>query len=131
MKDLNFGEAIQALKEGKRVARVGWNGKGMWIALFSSLTIGQDWGDNGVQFDFDEEKLGEDQFSHWKHYEQTPVLDGENGRIEETTHKLKDCICMFTATQEVQLGWLASQADILSEDWTILGDYGVLSETKE
>ena len=28
---LNFGEALGALKEGKRVAREGWNGKGMYI----------------------------------------------------------------------------------------------------
>lgn len=27
----NFGEAIEALKEGKRVARSGWNGKGMFV----------------------------------------------------------------------------------------------------
>ena len=25
-----FGEAIEALKEGKRVSREGWNGKNMW-----------------------------------------------------------------------------------------------------
>ena len=30
---LNFGEAIEALKKGERVARNGWNGKGMWLSL--------------------------------------------------------------------------------------------------
>jgi hypothetical protein len=30
---LNFGDAIAALKAGKRVARAGWNGKGMWLGL--------------------------------------------------------------------------------------------------
>ena len=29
---MNFGEAINAMKDGKRVQRAGWNGKGMWIA---------------------------------------------------------------------------------------------------
>ena len=29
--NLNFGQAIQALKHGKRVAREGWNGKNMWL----------------------------------------------------------------------------------------------------
>jgi len=29
---MNFGEAIIAMKDGKRVQRAGWNGKGMWIA---------------------------------------------------------------------------------------------------
>jgi hypothetical protein len=29
IKDLDFGEALKALKQGKRVARTGWNGKGI------------------------------------------------------------------------------------------------------
>lgn len=29
----NFGVALDLLKEGKRVHRAGWNGKGMWIVL--------------------------------------------------------------------------------------------------
>ena len=29
----NFGGAIFALKQGKKVARFGWNGKGMWLTL--------------------------------------------------------------------------------------------------
>ena len=33
---MNFGNAIEALKEGKRVARAGWNGKGMWLAYVSA-----------------------------------------------------------------------------------------------
>ena len=31
----NFGDALKALKEGKKVARMGWNGKNMWIALIN------------------------------------------------------------------------------------------------
>ena len=30
---MNFGQAIEALKEGKRVARKGWNGKGIYLEL--------------------------------------------------------------------------------------------------
>ena len=30
---MNFGQAIEALKQGKRVARFGWNGKGIFIEL--------------------------------------------------------------------------------------------------
>ena len=33
---MNFGQAIEALKLGKRVAREGWNGKGMHIELYVS-----------------------------------------------------------------------------------------------
>jgi hypothetical protein len=30
---MNFGEALTKLKGGWKVAREGWNGKGMWIAV--------------------------------------------------------------------------------------------------
>jgi len=30
---MTFGEAVKFLKEGHRIARVGWNGKGMFIFL--------------------------------------------------------------------------------------------------
>ena len=30
---MNFGYAIEAIKEGKKVARSGWNGKSMFIFL--------------------------------------------------------------------------------------------------
>lgn len=30
---MNFGQALQALKDGYRVTREGWNGQGMWLEL--------------------------------------------------------------------------------------------------
>ena len=30
---MSFGEAITAMQSGNKVARSGWNGKGMWLAL--------------------------------------------------------------------------------------------------
>lgn len=30
---MNFGQAISAIKDGERVARKGWNGKGIFIEL--------------------------------------------------------------------------------------------------
>jgi len=32
-KNLNFGIALDLLKDDKKVARAGWNGKGMWLNL--------------------------------------------------------------------------------------------------
>jgi hypothetical protein len=29
----SFGWALRRLKEGSKVARAGWNGKGMWLAM--------------------------------------------------------------------------------------------------
>ena len=36
---MNFGHALAALKDGKRVARSGWNGKGMFIFLVNGSTF--------------------------------------------------------------------------------------------
>lgn len=33
---MSFSSALVAMKEGKKVARTGWNGKGMWLHLFKS-----------------------------------------------------------------------------------------------
>lgn len=32
-KTFNFGKALELLKEGKKVCRKGWNGKGIWIEM--------------------------------------------------------------------------------------------------
>ena len=38
-KYLTFGEALEALKRGKRIAREGWNGKGMFLFLLPEGSI--------------------------------------------------------------------------------------------
>ena len=30
---MNFGEALHHLKQGQKVSRAGWNGKGLWLEL--------------------------------------------------------------------------------------------------
>lgn len=82
---MTFGDALEALKAGKRVARWGWNGKGMWLRLICPET--------GFRHDFT------DVFSVT--YEQAPH------------------IAMKTADNKV-VPWLASQTDMLAEDWHIL-----------
>lgn len=37
---MNFGQAIEALKQGKKVARAGWNGKGMFLLYVPSSKWG-------------------------------------------------------------------------------------------
>ena len=36
---LNFGDAVHLLKEGKKLARAGWNGKGMFVFLVVGSTF--------------------------------------------------------------------------------------------
>jgi hypothetical protein len=43
-KTMDFSDALVNLKAGKRVARKGWNGKGLWLQLqhpdtFSKMTL--------------------------------------------------------------------------------------------
>lgn len=36
---LSFGLAIEALKQGKKVSRAGWNGKGLWVQMVPQKVI--------------------------------------------------------------------------------------------
>lgn len=93
---LTFGLAIEALKLGKRVARTGWNGKGMWLSLS---------GDGVTEIDADK---------FWSHNNRA-YAEANGG-----TAKVLPSITMKTATGEILMGWLASQTDMLAEDWQIL-----------
>ena len=88
----DFGMALEALKRGKAIARKGWNGKGMFITL-----------QNGSE------------------------VEGNNMRNETAKKYYGDCkakICphidMKAADGSYVVGWLASQTDMLAEDWDII-----------
>ena len=91
---LPFGHAIAALKEGKRVARSGWNGKGMYLWLLPAATVKAEWCRE----------------PHLK-----AVAEAQGGEIEAL-----GSIRMMTADKKVLTGWLASQTDVLATDWMIL-----------
>lgn len=103
---LDFGEAIEALKQGKRVARTGWNGKGMWLKLVPAygydLMI-------GVQPPVP---------GHTMTIKIKGEVVGEAQSIQNEP-KLLPWIGMKTA-DNCFVPWLASQTDILAEDWVIL-----------
>ena len=95
-KGLTFGLAIEALKEGKRVSRAGWNGKGMFLFLLPAGTVPT--------------KVIHD-----------PALRAViEEQVEGDTFEALGSIRMFTADKKILTGWLASQTDILAEDWVIL-----------
>lgn len=93
---MNFGQAIEALKQGKRVSRKGWNGKGMFLWLKKAGIVKTEWCKDPWLKKLVEDNGGE-----------MPALG---------------TICMLTAQKEILSGWLASQTDMLSEDWEILED---------
>lgn len=83
---MNFGRALEMLKEGKRVSRSGWNGKDMFLFLVPGSTF----------------KVS-----------RPPLLGiySEGTEIRYHAH-----IDMKTAQGDV-VPWLASQTDVLAEDW--------------
>ena len=84
-----FGMAIEALKKGHKVARAGWNGKGMFLFLVPGSTF----------------KVN-----------RAPLLGiyPEGTEINYHAH-----IDMKTADNKV-VPWLASQTDVLADDWCIV-----------
>jgi hypothetical protein len=97
---LNFGEAVQALKEGKRVSRAGWNGKGMWLVLIVPGAGGED-------------SILVERVDPEGHF-------GTERGCEPTELRIDPVIAMRTAQGTLQPGWLASQADMLADDWGIV-----------
>ena len=99
---MNFGQAIEALKQGKLVARKGWNGTGMFIFMRPSAELSTDVIVNQVQ------SLPA-AFKAWvaAHYGDAPT----------DVIKFTAYLCMKAADGTVVNGWIASQTDMLSEDW--------------
>ena len=95
---MDFGGAIAALKAGKKVARKGWNGKGMFLWLKPGTEIKSEW---------------------CKDPELKKLADDNGGTITGLP-----TICMYThdstGRKAILTGWLASQSDMLLEDWIIV-----------
>ena len=80
---MNFGKSIEALKDGKKVTRKGWNGKKQYIQLATGISY--------------------------------KTTDGEIVNCEHDA--IGNMAIAFVGTSGVQMGWLASQADMLADDW--------------
>ena len=87
----NFGGALQLLKQGKKVTRSGWNGKGMFVFLVPGSVF----------------KVN-----------RAPLL-GIYPEGTEITYRAH--IDMKTADNQI-VPWVASQTDVLAEDWVVLDD---------
>lgn len=98
---MTFGLALEALKRGHKVARAGWNGKGMWLSLSGPLE-GREipaaafWSKNNEDF-----------------------ANNNGGKA-----LVLPAITMKTINADgrvgILMGWLASQTDMLSNDWSIV-----------
>ena len=89
---MTFGHAIEMAKLGKRIARAGWNGKNMFVVYQPGYPEGTPCNANtATAFGYE---LGE--LFKCRPYLQMRCADG--------THQM----------------WLASQSDILEEDWIVV-----------
>jgi hypothetical protein len=88
---MNFGQAIESIRLGGLVARAGWNGKGMYLYLAEGT-------------------------------ENLPRTDAQFSVTVSSPEPLPiaSTICMRTAQGTIVPGWLASQTDMLAEDWEVL-----------
>ena len=95
---MTFGMAIEALKNGYKVTRRGWNGKGMFLWLKPATTVKAEW--------CKDEMLKE-------------LVEANGGEMLAL-----GTICMYThdstGRKAILTGWLASQTDMLSDDWQIV-----------
>lgn len=86
---MNFGQALEHLKAGRRVARAGWNGRGMWLAYQKGYPDGVPINRNTAD---------------------------ATGLPEGTVCRFLPYIIMKTVDDSF-VPWLASQTDVLAEDW--------------
>lgn len=88
---VSFGHAIDLLKDGRKVARKGWNVKSMWVILTPGRTV---------------ENLEPNSF-----YDKC----GFQAPVDICAH-----IDMKAADGSMVVGWLASQTDMLANDWVLV-----------
>jgi len=82
---MTFGEALEKAKQGHKITRKNWNGKGQYVCVADNFSFS---------------------------------LNGKIINADHTT--LGNKALLFFGTSGIQVGWLASQADMLSEDWEVL-----------
>jgi hypothetical protein len=80
---MNFGQALENLKNGHKVCREGWNGKGMWLLM------------------------------------QRP---DENSKMTLPYIYIEYPAGHAAYPNGSRVPWLASQTDLLADDWCVLAD---------
>jgi len=97
-KSFGFEMALDFMKRGFKVRREGWNGKGMWICRGQGHVM-------------------DDPSKFWNpHTRDYATKRKEHGLPTEVL----PYIIMKTADHKILMGWLASQTDMLAEDWELV-----------
>jgi hypothetical protein len=89
---MNFSQALEFIKHGNKLSREGWNGRGMFLVFQKGYPEGIPINANTAE-----------------------ALDQPVG----TVCKFQPYIMMYTA-QGNFVPWLATQSDLLSDDWALV-----------
>jgi len=92
----NFGTALMFVQDGFKIARKGWNGKDMWVSYtpgkILDLKVNDIWTPNIKD-----------------------VALANDGKVEILPY-----LSMKTVDNKIVIGWLASQTDMLANDWFVV-----------
>jgi len=116
MKNITFGQALEAVKEGKLIAREGWNGKGMFVFQRPEDHLSHDMIINTVK------SLPASVKSFFAQTPDSAVNEETRNHLLATKVKFTSYLCMYAADGSIVNGWLASQTDMLASDWQILSN---------
>lgn len=109
-KNLNFLQALEATRQGKRVAREGWNGKGMFIFERPADEL-----ERG--FIITKVKSIPQSVKDFLQKEDEKLDPSEQGL---TKVKFEAYLCMYSADNSMIHAWCPTDSDLLAEDWQVL-----------
>lgn len=99
MKKMNFGQAIEALKEGKAIQREGWNGKGLFIIKQVPAHITEDIIPNMQSLPQSAKNI---------------LMSRDNPHIDYTNQML------IIHSDGRADSWVPSVSDVFAEDWEVV-----------
>ena len=96
---MTYGEALFHLKRGAALQRAGWNGKGMFIFMRPGDVLAE---------------------SFIPSVKSLPQSVKDFLATKKRDIEFLPYLCMWSADEKVVNGWLASQTDMLADDWNVV-----------
>ena len=96
---MRFGEVIEHARHGKKIARHGWNGKGMYVYMTKGRLVPTDEWVAGMPS------------------QELTNAEKKKGYVVVNPH-----LDMMNAQGERIIGWSATQTDMLIDDWYVVDD---------
>ena len=96
---MKFGKAIKLMKQGYKLKRANWNGDNQFVFFVRGTTL---------------ERLIPSFYTFDR-------VDGNlHSLVNHPNTTVSDLLAIKTTSGQIQFGWLASQTDMLSDDWEVI-----------